>query len=101
MKRFWTAFAAFAAAIAFAATASAGHHEAGEKKKDGHGRYFKMRDANGDGSISKDEWMAASEARFGKVDENGDGAVSPEEMRAAHKRRHEKMHGDGKGHGDH
>ena len=86
-----TLAAALVAALAFGTTASAGHHEGGEKKKPGHGHHFERKDANGDGTISKEEWIAASEARFSKVDANGDGTVSREEMSEAHQRMREKM----------
>ncbi|OQX19315.1 MAG: hypothetical protein BWK76_04800 [Desulfobulbaceae bacterium A2] len=39
-------------------------------------------DANGDGSISKTEFMALAEQRFAKLDTNGDGQISKEERAA-------------------
>ncbi len=41
-------------------------------------------DTNGDGNISKAEFMAQSEKRFAKMDTNGDGQISPEERKQAH-----------------
>lgn len=43
----------------------------------------KMRgDANGDGFVSKDEFMAPHEKRFQKIDTNSDGKISPDEKQA-------------------
>ena len=82
----------------------------------GHGRGMMMRaDTNGDGMISRAEYMAQAEARFArmeqkgdsehkishddfmakaaarfaKLDANGDGQISPDEMKAAMERMHE------------
>ena len=41
-------------------------------------------DSNGDGNISKAEFMAQCEKRFAKMDTNGDGQISPEERQQAH-----------------
>ena len=40
-----------------------------------------MMDADGDGSISKDEFMAHAEKKFEKKDKNGDGVLSGDEMK--------------------
>ncbi|TJW07350.1 MAG: signal transduction protein [Mesorhizobium sp.] len=40
-------------------------------------------DINGDGSISKDEMLAARERQFKKLDRNGDGAVDENEIEGA------------------
>jgi uncharacterized low-complexity protein len=40
-------------------------------------------DADGDGDVTKDEFMQGHEAMFGKIDQNGDGVIDPAE-RAAH-----------------
>jgi Ca2+-binding EF-hand superfamily protein len=54
-------------------------------------KVFKRRDANGDGSISEDEFLAAAKEdtqkemmkkRFGKIDTNGDGKLSLDEFKA-------------------
>ena len=49
----------------------------------GHGKHRKMKmmDADGDGSISKDEFMAHAEKKFEKKDKNGDGVLSGDEMK--------------------
>ena len=44
----------------------------------GYGRgggMMRMADANGDGVITRDEWLAASDARFARMDANGDGVL--------------------------
>jgi len=38
-------------------------------------------DGNGDGAISKAEFMAGAEARFSKMDRNGDGKLDKEDRR--------------------
>jgi len=43
------------------------------------GKMFEQHDANGDGVITKEEFLAVAEERFEKMDENGDGEVSKEE----------------------
>jgi hypothetical protein len=52
----------------------AGHHG------DGKGHRMKMMDTDGDGVISKDEFMSHKEQKFNKKDENGDGVISEDEM---------------------
>ncbi len=52
----------------------AGHHG------DGKGR-MEMMDTDGDGSISKDEFMSHKEKKFNKKDENGDGVLTEDEMK--------------------
>lgn len=39
-------------------------------------------DSNGDGAISKDEFMSQAEKRFNALDNNGDGKLSPDEFAA-------------------
>ena len=41
---------------------------------------MKMMDADGDGKVSKDEYMAAKEAKFNKKDKNADGMLDASEM---------------------
>lgn len=50
---------------------------------DGHGKHNKMKkmDTDGDGVVSKDEFMAHAEMKFGKKDKNGDGVISADEMK--------------------
>ncbi len=76
------------AASAYAAEGDAKKPEAG-KKKAAPGDYFKRLDKDGNGSISKEEFMASPAAkkdaakaaeRFGKMDKNSDGSLSKEEM---------------------
>jgi len=40
-------------------------------------------DANGDGKVTREEFMKGHEAMFDKIDQNGDGVIDPAE-RAAH-----------------
>jgi Ca2+-binding EF-hand superfamily protein len=68
-----------------AAPALADHH--GEGKK---GKMFEKHDTNGDGVISKAEFLNHAEERFAKMDVNGDGEVSKEEGKAARAAKKEK-----------
>jgi len=47
---------------------------------DGKGK-MEMMDTDGDGSISKDEFMSHKEKKFNKKDENGDGVLTEDEMK--------------------
>lgn len=58
-------------------------HAAEETGADDKGP-FKMRlDTDGDGLVSKAEFMKAQEERFADMDTNGDGSVSGDEMKAS------------------
>jgi uncharacterized low-complexity protein len=43
---------------------------------------MEMMDADGDGKITRDEFVQAHEAMFGKKDKNGDGVIDADEMKA-------------------
>jgi hypothetical protein len=65
---------------AFAITSNAviaGHHEGGNHK----GKMMERVDTNGDGMVSKAEFMAKHEAKFVKMDKDGDGSLSMDEMK--------------------
>lgn len=49
-------------------------------QRGGHGKM----DANGDGEITRDEFMAPHAEMFARMDKNGDGKVTTEEMQAMH-----------------
>ncbi|MBE2281925.1 MAG: EF-hand domain-containing protein [Prosthecobacter sp.] len=79
--------------LALAATLNAAEGdkkpEAGKKKAPNPEEMFKKLDKDGNGSISKEEFMASPGAkkdeakaaeRFGKMDKNSDGSLSKEEM---------------------
>ena len=68
---------------------------------------FKKLDKDGDGSITKEEFLASAkddaqkakmETRFGKLDKDGDGKVTPAEMNSG-KAAGPKKEGKGKGKG--
>jgi Ca2+-binding EF-hand superfamily protein len=63
----------------------------GDKK----GKLFETHDTNGDGVISKSEFLAhmekKAEERFSKMDKDGDGSISKEEAKANKEARKEKM----------
>lgn len=69
--------AAVAGVFSFSAVpVQADHH--GEGKKGG--KMFEKVDTNGDGVVSKEEFMSAHEKMFAKMDKNDDGSLSKEEM---------------------
>lgn len=69
------------ASFAFTPAAFAGHHEDGEKG----GKMFEKHDTNGDGEVSKDEYLAHAAEKFATQDTNGDGVISADEAKAHHK----------------
>jgi hypothetical protein len=76
----------------FAGAAWAAHPEGDRHGMRGH--HFEARDTDGDGSISKAEWMASAEARFKALDTNGDGVISKAEWDAGIARMREKWKQD-------
>lgn len=82
------AFTAVAMAISMT-PALAEHHEG--KKGDHKGKMFEKHDTNGDGVISKDEFLSHATERFNKMDADGNGEVTKEEGEAAHEAMREKM----------
>ena len=64
------------------------HEEAGKKGHHGHhgkhgakhGKRMMDKDANGDGVVSKREFLAHAQAKFAKMDANGDGQISDDEL---------------------
>lgn len=53
---------------------------------------MKKQDTNGDGQISKDEFLSHAEERFNTMDADGNGQVTPDEAKAAKEKWREKMH---------
>jgi Ca2+-binding EF-hand superfamily protein len=58
---------------------------------DHKGTMMKKVDTNGDGVISKDEFLARHEEMFNKMDADGDGNLTPGEMKEARGEMREKM----------
>lgn len=87
------------AILALAATVNAAEGDAKKpeagKKKANPEEMFKKLDKDGNGSISKEEFMAGPGKKdatkgaeiFGKKDKNGDGSLSKEEFTAAPKKK--------------
>ena len=64
----------------------------------GHGgnhNKMKMMDTDGDGSVSKEEFMTYTEKKFDRKDTNGDGVLSADEMKHM-KHNREGKSGEGK-----
>lgn len=60
-----------------------------------HKQWASELDADGDGKISKEEYLKAAEERFNKMDKGGDGFIDAEDqqsMKEKMKERMEKMH---------
>ena len=63
------------------------HHRAG---RGGHGDWMRGQDADGDGRISRAEFMDGETAMFDRLDANSDGSVTPDELDAAMEQRQER-----------
>ena len=88
MKKLLT-FSAVVLAFSTAPVLAGNSDEA--KKGHGSGGMFEKHDLNGDGVISKDEFLKQAENRFSQMDKNGDGSISKDEAQSAHKSMREKM----------
>lgn len=68
-----------------------GDHRDGHHKGHDKGAWMQKIDSDGDGKISKSEFINSHEERFGKMDTNGDGYLERGEMKAHKKKMHEKI----------
>lgn len=55
------------------------------------GKIFENHDTDGDGKISKEEFLSEAESRFDKNDYDNDGYISKEEAKEFHEKMREKM----------
>jgi EF hand len=55
------------------------------------GEWFGPADANGDGAVTRAEFLSYRDANFGKLDRNGDGVVSPADFPRLAKRKPEAL----------
>lgn len=60
------------------------------EKKGGEKGMQQRLDTNGDGVVSKSEFLAHAEERFGKIDKDGSGDITKDEGREAHKQMRER-----------
>ena len=94
MKRRLTTLAAIFLSSAILSV-QAGHHSEGSYEKmpnkphDRMAKRLKKIDTDGDGKMSRAEFVAHAEQRFAKMDADGDGFVTTEEGKAAHKKMRE------------
>lgn len=95
MKAITTILSVLALA-AISAQAQEKKTEGGEKKKMDPEAAFKKLDKDGNGSVSKEEFLASPQAKkdaakaeesFGKRDKDGNGSLSLEEFKAAGKKK--------------
>lgn len=98
MKSITSIFAVLAlgTSISFAADAKPAAAAGADKPKRDPAEMFKKLDANNDGKVTKDEYLAGPAGKkdatkagevFGKKDKNGDGSLSLEEFSAAGKKK--------------
>lgn len=73
---------AVAALVLTAAPSWAEEAAGGRAGRGGHnpGQMMQQMDTDGDGSVSKAEFLAGAEARFTKMDKNGDGVLTKDDM---------------------
>jgi uncharacterized low-complexity protein len=87
-----TACAVFAVSLARVVVAD----PAANPGKCGEGKCgMKRMDANGDGKVTKDEFMQGHEAMFDSMDANGDGVIDVDEHQGHHRRGKCRMQQDG------
>jgi len=87
MKKFAIICAAAAVLAAPVAMADSHGDHSGDKKAGMMSKY----DLNGDGALTKDEFIKAHEDKFMKMDADGDGSITKDEMKAHKKAKREKM----------
>ena len=80
------AFTAVALAMSMTPALADNHSDKG-----GKGKMFEKHDTNGDGVISKDEFMSHIEERFNALDTDGNGEISEEEVKAKRAAMKDKM----------
>jgi hypothetical protein len=69
--------------LALGVTAASAEHHGDDKDHGPRGaKMFEKLDADGNGSVTKDEFMKAQEAHFAEMDANGDGAFTKDEAEA-------------------
>ncbi len=81
------AFTAVALAVSFSPALADHHGEGGQHK----GKMFEKHDTNGDGVVSKEEFMNHVEEKFNKMDADGSGDISKDEAKAARENMREKV----------
>lgn len=59
------------------------------------GRGMAMMDTDGDGNVSKEEFMKGHEAKFDQIDANGDGVIDPSEREAYMQQKRKGKGGEG------
>lgn len=66
------------------ATDAAAPAEQAAPKAEMKNKAFAEKDKDGDGFISKEEFLANAEEKFGKIDGDNDGKLSPQELKSFH-----------------
>lgn len=62
-----------------------------DEHQGGKAKMFEKHDTNGDGVISKSEFLAQVEERFAKMDQDGNGEISKDEAKAGKKKMRENV----------
>jgi Ca2+-binding EF-hand superfamily protein len=81
VSKLLTAFTAGALATMTISTSAGGKMEMEMDKKGMAGMHMQMMDADGDGKISKDEFMQGHEKMFNAMDQNKDGVLDANELK--------------------
>lgn len=63
---------------------SAEEHGGAKPEHHGKKKHWEEADKDGDGALSKSEFLDQSEERFKKMDKDGDGKITKEERKAVH-----------------
>lgn len=90
MRKSGSTLTLMALSLVLASPAIAMHHgsaSGADSEKGGKASRFDKMDTNGDGKISRDEFVAMAAKRFDKMDANGDGSLSQDEMKRPRKQR--------------
>jgi Ca2+-binding EF-hand superfamily protein len=90
MKKFLLALSL----VVISSAACAEEAAKGDQKHQPKGGMMAETDANKDGKVTKDEFVADAAKRFSEIDANKDGNITEEEMKAYHqaqKAKHEQM----------
>ena len=101
MKTKWILTAAVAVMMTAPAAMAGEHGKMEFGKGEHHAKMMEKVDTDGDGKVSREEFINSHAARFDKMDTDGDGFLSEEEMKAARDAKHEKMKEWREKHGKH
>jgi len=94
MRQFRTGLVLAALVLALGSGAALAAEEGSKPEGGRPGGHMAKADTDGDGAVSKAEFLAVAEQRFASMDKNGDGKLTPDERP---KRGEGKRHEGGRG----